>query len=339
MNTPKHIFRQIQAMTLGACLLALLFFAFFNASKHDPALASANIFIEDPFDAVGSFGIQLALLAALISFVRILRPYPNGITPEGLSRIFSGVALTLLSILATLSADGIAMLRYLPTWTAKPAAIAAGWRLAVLAAGLAVATILVGWMELRLSQSHHLLSGRRAWGKAALIYLAAWVILALYPDGWRESVPGAVITALVGMAILMALCWAAAGLVFSSAAEVSEDFLDDLLALYTWLKGRFPFMGGLSRQIETGLTEFMKVAWLRGIIDWLNPRRHVWNLVLLAALGMGIFLILAETAGEGLPQARLILLVFGVFIGIEGTGVLLGYALFRYYLGIFKDQR
>ena len=54
------------------------------------------------------------------------------------------------------------------------------------------------------------------------------------------------------------------------------------------------------------------------------------------ALGMGIFFIAAETAGEGLPQSRLILLVFGVFIGIESAGVLLGYALFRRFLGIFR---
>ncbi len=73
-------FRQAKFATVITCLLTLLFRIFFDVSKHNPALAKVNIFLEEPYDAVGSFGIQLAMLSALVSFLRILRPYPKGIT-------------------------------------------------------------------------------------------------------------------------------------------------------------------------------------------------------------------------------------------------------------------
>jgi hypothetical protein len=86
-------FRQAKFATLAAFVLVVLFWIFFNASKHISALAQVNVFNEDPYDAVGSFGIQLAILAAVLSFVRILRPYPKGITPENLLLILRGDAV------------------------------------------------------------------------------------------------------------------------------------------------------------------------------------------------------------------------------------------------------
>ncbi len=332
MNIPTPSFRQLQLATLITCLLAFLFFIFFNASKHDPALVKANVFIEDPFDAVGSFGIQLALLAGLISFVRILRPYPKGVTPDGLSLIFRGDAVALLSIVVTLAADLIAMLRYLPGWTGSPA----GWRLAGFAGSLGVLTAMAGWLVLHLGQSYNLLSGGQSWGKTIAIFLAGCIVLAVYPEAWRRSVPGAIFTALVGMVFLLVLCSALAKLVFPTIAEQTEDFLDDLFALYQWIKARARSAGFLFRLVEKAVSILTNISWARRMINWLNPRKHAWNVVFLAALAMGVALIFVEATGEGLPQARLILLVFGVFLGLEGTGVILGYALFRRFLRIFR---
>ena len=56
----------------------------------------------------------------------------------------------------------------------------------------------------------------------------------------------------------------------------------------------------------------------------------------MAALGMGLLLLLSEALGEGPPDQTRILLVTGVFVGIEGSGVLLGYALFECYLSLFR---
>ncbi len=46
---------------------------------------------------------------------------------------------------------------------------------------------------------------------------------------------------------------------------------------------------------------------------------------------------LPEVLGEGAPNRSIILLMLTVFIGIEGAGVLLGYVLFRQFLGIVRS--
>jgi hypothetical protein len=333
MKNSSNSFRLVQLATLAACLLALLFFAFFNASKHSPALARIDVFTEDPYDAVGSFGIQLALLAALLSFIRILRPYPGGVNLNSVLLILHGDALALLSILVTLAADAVAMLRFLPAWTGSPA----GRLLGLFILALFSLTGIAGWLILHLARSFELLPGRRSWAKTIIVVLAGTILLALYPAAWRASIQGSIFTALLGMALFLVLTAALARLVFPSIAAPSQDFLDDLWALYQWLKEHASFAASIFLRLEKAVSYLLDMSWARAITSWLNPRKHSWNIVILLALAMGIFLIVAETTGEGLPQARLILLVFGVFIGIESAGVLLGYALFRRFLGIFRN--
>lgn len=311
------------------CLLTLLFWSFFDASKHDPTLAKVNVFTEDPYDAVGSFGIQLAMLSALVSFLRILRPYPKGITFNNLLLILRGNAVSLLSIAVTLAADMIAMFRYLSEWTGS----FAGWLLVAFISGLAALTALAGWMIFHMGQILNLLSGYRSWGKTLAVCLVGFVVLAFYPDTWRQSVPGGILTALVGMVLLFALSSAIVRLVFPSTDGPYEDLMDDLFALYQWLQVHAHFAGFLF----SGMERLAKVSWARAIIHWLNPRKHPWNVVILAALGMGAALVVAEAIGEGAPNQSIILLVVTVFIGIEGAGVLLGYILFRQFLGIVRS--
>jgi hypothetical protein len=332
MNNSSNSFRLVQLATLAACLLALLFFVFFNASKHNPALSGIGVFTEDPYDAIGSFGIQLALLTALLSFVRILRPYPGGVNLGSVSLILRGDALTLLSILVTLAADGVAMLRFLPAWTGS----STGRLLAVLILALFFLTALAGWLILHLARSFELLSDRRSWAIKIIVVLGGYILLAFYPAAWRISIPGGIITALLGMALFLVLTSALARLVFPSAAAPSQDFLDDLWALYQWFKDHASFAASLFLRLEKAVSNLVNMSWGRALTSWLNPRKHPWSIAALLALGMGILLIAAEAIGEGLPQARLILLVFGVFIGVESAGVLLGYALFRRFLGIFR---
>jgi hypothetical protein len=109
--------------------------------------------------------------------------------------------------------------------------------------------------------------------------------------------------------------------------------LDDLLALYHWLKTHANFAGFLF----SGPEKLANIFWIRALLNWLNPRKHVWNLVILVALGMGIALVMAEFLSEGAPQQSVMLIVLIVFIGIEGAGVLLGYVLFKQFLGLFRS--
>ena len=84
------------------------------------------------------------------------------------------------------------------------------------------------------------------------------------------------------------------------------------------------------------MEKFVNIAWMRSLINWLNPRKHAWNFVILVALGMGVAFLTAEAIGEGAPAQNVIPLILAVYIGIEGAGVLLGYVLFRRFLGIFR---
>jgi len=75
---------------------------------------------------------------------------------------------------------------------------------------------------------------------------------------------------------------------------------------------------------------------LHRLLGWLNPRRHRWNLVILMAVAMGLLLVLVEAVAEGMaPNLSRALLVVGVYVSLEGAGVVLGYLLFGKYLGIY----
>jgi hypothetical protein len=46
--------RQLKGIAFLAFVLAVLFYLFFQVSKHHPALSQVNAFAEDPYDAIGS---------------------------------------------------------------------------------------------------------------------------------------------------------------------------------------------------------------------------------------------------------------------------------------------
>jgi hypothetical protein len=111
------------------------------------------------------------------------------------------------------------------------------------------------------------------------------------------------------------------------------DLFNGLVALYQWAQVHAHFAGF----IFGGMEKLAKIPWVRAFVNWLNPRQHSWNRVILEVLGMGAALAVAEVIGEGAPNRSIILLVLTVFIGIEGAGVLLGYVLFRQFLEIIRS--
>lgn len=50
----------------------------------------------------------------------------------------------------------------------------------------------------------------------------------------------------------------------------SVDLLDDLAAVYRWLKEQVKFAGPLFSAAERVLS----IGWLQKFIDWLNPRKR-----------------------------------------------------------------
>ena len=56
-------------------------------------------------------------------------------------------------------------------------------------------------------------------------------------------------------------------------------------------------------------------------------------------MGMGVALLMAEAIGEGMAsQASRFVPMALVFVGVEGAGVSLGYALLAGFLGIFPRE-
>lgn len=87
--------------------MAIIFTIGFFLSKREP-IGVVNPFALDPFDAVGSFAFQVALLVGILTYARALR-WKSDPSKAGLARlILRGNILVLGAILLTLLADALA---------------------------------------------------------------------------------------------------------------------------------------------------------------------------------------------------------------------------------------
>ena len=324
--------RKLKASALFIFGLSILFYFFFDYCKHAPGIGVSNPFAEDPYDAVGSFGIQLAFLSALLMLVCVFRPYPQkeAAPCQVLLTLRAGLA-ALLSVAITLAADGIGLARAVVTSGIFPAV----GSLAGLGGGMALLTLASGWVFARAARGQDVPSAPRRWGRAVIVSALAIVILAFYPLAWRNSgVPGGVFTALTGMILLFVTAWAITTAVFPAIEFEYEDIFDDLTAIFQGWKMRAGRLTALLAWME-------KTAGLppvRKFFGWFSPRKHRWSLVVLAAVVIGVSLVLVEALVEGLsPNLGRVLLVIIVYVGIEGAGVALGYALLGKYLGIYRE--
>ncbi len=323
---PKHY-------KVNACLtvmLAVVFYLFFQLCKQQPALAHVNAFADDPYDAVGSFGIQLAIFTAVLSMIRAFRPYQPGKALDSQQILLTrGAYITCLSVAVTLGADIIAMLRYLSVWIGFPA----GYMLAAFVGGMALLTALVGW------RIHHTVSvcmvpaAKQRWARAIGISLVSLIILAWYPVNLTQSLPGELLTVIVSVTLFFAVvrAW---GMALSPSLETGgEDFIDDLASIYHWLKAHSGHFSVLLNPLE----KLLASSFLRPIFSWLNPRKHPWNGILLFGVCIGVVLALAEAMGEGGLGPHFVLLAT-IFVSLEGAGVLLGYIFLAKPLGLFRHD-
>jgi hypothetical protein len=308
-------------------LLTIFFLAFFDNSKNIPLLAVVNPFAEDPYDAVGSFGIQLAFFAALLSLIRAFRPYLTKEIPSTqLLLILRGEIVALVSIIVTLTADIVAMVRYPSMWMNSSGGLILGG----LVGGLVLLTTIVSLPLYRMVVNGSFPFANRSWRRVILFPVGIF-ILAFYPANLLESILGGIFTALVGMLILFISTWALATAIFPPAEMEFEDVLDDLVSIYQYIKSRI----GLASQLEK-LTNAKR---LHKFLGWLNPRKHKWNFIILIALVMGGSLMLMETSREGMSSdTKVVLLILAIFLGVEGAGIILGYFLFAGFLGIFRND-
>ncbi|MDQ2884702.1 MAG: hypothetical protein M3Y39_01295 [Chloroflexota bacterium] len=322
---------RLKVSALLTFVLAILFYLFFQISKHQPALSQVNAFADDPYDSIGSFGVQFALFTALLSLLRAFRPYRAGRVLDSQEQLLlRGAYLSCLSVAVTLAADIVAMIRHPTIWIGQTA----GYVLATLIVGMALFTALVTWQLHYATQNRRSLFAPNVWIRAIGSSLISLLILAFYPESWRQSVPGELLTILVGTALLFVPLWAVGTAIPSSSGAFVEDFIDDLIATYRWLKAHIGPLVVFCNFFE----KILNWSFVHAVLDWLNPRKHIWNLIILIGIIMGMVLALAETLGEGGGPHEIgrFTMIVAIFISLECIAVLLGYVLLAKPLGLFR---
>ncbi|MHB8526506.1 MAG: hypothetical protein ACYDD2_10175 [Candidatus Acidiferrales bacterium] len=196
---------RLKINALLAFLLALLFYLFFMYTKHDAALSAVNAFAEDPYDAVGSFGIQAAFFCGVVCLIRAFRP--NGSEGASLERrifVVRAQMVAVLSVGVTLASDAVGVARQPSLWFGS----AAGHRLVSLLGGMAVLTVLAGMLVRRAAREMRLPNVANDWKKAAVVSLGAVLGLAFYPESLRQHFLGELLTIVGGAALLFVSIWA-----------------------------------------------------------------------------------------------------------------------------------
>jgi len=145
---------------------------------------------------------------------------------------------------------------------------------------------------------------------------------------------GELFTVLVGITFLFVPLWTLEAAIFPAPAVDFEDSIDDFVSVYLWFKAHIgPFVVCCNL-----LEKIFGWPFLYPVRDWLNPRKHIWNIVILIGIVLGIGLALAEAFGEGggIHQIGRFALIASIFIGLECVGVLLGYLLLAKPIGLFR---
>jgi len=329
MHPAKNDSKKAGGFALLALLLALLFWVFFDFSKHNPIFADINPFGSDPFDAVGSFCVLLAPLAAILALLGCFRPHPQGFTRTHLQLVLNRVGVSLMSVTVSLLVDVIALLRSPSTWSGS----FAGWLLVGLLLILLPIVLLAGWrLAALLSSSGMVRVGQPFWS-VILIILISGLALALFPAPWLNSKPGALFAVLFGMAFLFNSLHIIAHTWLKPLPEGQfEDILDDLLAVYQWKKALFSFAAGFFAWLE----KLPGVPALASVFRWFNPRKHAARLLTLLGLVIGAALLVVEMLAEGLPALHILEIVTIIYTGFMTAGVLLGYRILNSFLGLIR---
>ena len=179
--------------------LAALFYWSFMFAKHDQALRDVIPFGDDPYDAVGSFGVVIGFLLALLSLVRAFRPYRER-PPSLAQRVYlvRSQEAVILVVLVTLAADIVAMARH-PQWYSSPS------RNVLLGLLGTLALVTIGVHLLLLSPREMLPTiGSEQRPQAAVSALTALFVLVVYPERLINNTATHLLTVVVGAAVLFA---------------------------------------------------------------------------------------------------------------------------------------
>jgi hypothetical protein len=173
--------------------LAALFGWMFMFAKHDPALGGIIAFGEDPYDAVGSFAIVVALLVAVLAGVRAFRPYRTPPSAHQQVHLVRAQAAVTLSVFIT-------MARHPSMWIHASSRT----ELMALLGSVALVAIVVHLLILGASPVAPPEDRPSRWKRAATVIVAAAGVVAFYPEQLVVGVWTHLVTVVVGALILFA---------------------------------------------------------------------------------------------------------------------------------------
>ncbi len=271
--------------------LAIVFTVFFFGVKHVALLARVNPFAEDPFDAVGGFGVQLAMFTALLGVLRVFVPHSvKEISASQKLFIIRGCTVSVQSVAVTLAAYVVAMIRYPSQWIFSQE----GRVLAFLVAGMTILAAITAWRIDLISYKAGLSSDFPARRMALINCLVGVLILGIYPAEWRQGIFGAPLTAILGTLLLLLLTWALAAALSPRIEVHAEDLLDELADFIVWVKSEGRFFATIVNGVEKVFAGSAKKSFFAG----LNPRKHSVKFAMVvsivAALLMAIFKAISE---------------------------------------------
>jgi hypothetical protein len=191
LGNPASV-RKMLPGSLLAAYVAAAFLMFFQFTKHDPTLSAILPFGDDPYDAVGSFGVIIAGLLAVLAVVRAVQVPTRrrkGLVARTQAAITAAVAVTL-------GADVVAMARHVPMWFGRPGALEL---IALMLVLLALAVLL--WFAARRSVRESPVQPTR-WRRAVVVCAIAVAVLVVYPESLTSNAVGELFTILAGIVLL-----------------------------------------------------------------------------------------------------------------------------------------
>jgi len=273
--------------SMFALCLAMAFLVFFQFTKHDTTVSAIMPFGDDPYDAIGSFGVIIGAILAMLAIVRALRGAGTARRRILCARTQFAVAAALL---VTLAGDGVAMARHVQTWLGRTGAT----ELLALMAGMLVLAVALSLLIRRSIRDIPLATS--PWRTAAVIFLVAAAVAAVYPESLIRSTVGELWTLVVGILLL-----------FVPLSVMPAAFI--------------PF--NVDAADASVIARRMDARW-------------EWGVMTLLGLGLGVLLLAGEWAGEGAPPAlgpRI--LVGAIFLVAPIIGILIAYGSLRRPLALF----
>lgn len=234
-------------------ILAILFFLFFDISKHNPEFSPVNPFADDPYDAISTYALQGSIFFTLLALIRSYRKYQGG-QPDAdqVTYLVRSQMAASLTLLTALSSDLVSLGRYFSMWFGSTGGI----RLVLLTAGFFVLLFAISIYLWLTTWQKNLPGATGPWWLSLAVTLIFVLTLLVYPAGWRDSLPGAIVTVVTGSVLLFSMVrvW--------EKALSPDRFLHKPATLPGWLWGVTIAAGGI-----TGLSMVLRELFGNGTIE------------------------------------------------------------------------